>query len=469
MDRRDAFDASRPQIVRHIGQLPPVFSLRPAGRDIEGSCPGLAISTFSVHAGFSADQQTPRPMERLRRPARLFGRGDVSDKSILIVGAGFAGAVHARQLAEAGYQVRVIDKRPHIAGNAFDYVDDNGVRVHAYGPHLFHTKQKHIVEWLERFSAFVPYTHKVRAFVAPDKYVPLPINLHTINSIFGVDMKNESEAKAFLASVAIPCDAPQNAADYLYSKLGRMLTDLFFRPYTKKMWLMDLEDMSASVVQRIPINYDTTDTYFSRDELQMMPENGYTAIFESILDHENIRVETGVAYEKDMESACYYCFNSMPIDEYFEFRRGRLPYRSIRFHHRTVDAFSQDWSVTNFTDSSAYTRETAWHVIPRHRVHETSRATITREEPCDYIDNNFERYYPVKTADGRYQALYALYKEDAAALPNMSFIGRCGTYQYLDMDQVINQSLAQVNAWIARDKVNGENAAPLRQAMAIAG
>ncbi|QGM99742.1 NAD(P)-binding protein [Methylocystis parvus] len=367
----------------------------------------------------------------------------------MIVGAGFAGAVHARQLAEAGFEAHVIDKRPHIAGNAYDFVNENGVRVHAYGPHLFHTKQRHIVDWLQKFTEFAPYSHKVRAFIAPDSYVPLPINLNTINVIFGVELKNETEAKNFLASVAIPCESPKNAAEYLYSKIGVKLTDLFFRPYTKKMWLMDLEEMSASVVQRIPINYDETDTYFSREEIQVMPRNGYTAIFEKILDHTNIEVETNASYEKGMERDYLYCFNSMPIDEYFDFVHGRLPYRSIRFHHRTEPLFTQEWSVTNFTDSSPFTRETSWHVLPDHHVNPTGNVTITREEPCDYADNNFERYYPVKTADGRYQSLYAIYKNDAKLLPNMSFIGRCGTYQYLDMDQVINQSLTHVNAWIA--------------------
>jgi UDP-galactopyranose mutase len=376
----------------------------------------------------------------------------VDDKQILVVGAGFAGAVHARELAEAGYNVRVIDKRSHIAGNAYDYVDENGVRVHAYGPHLFHTKQRHVVEWLKKFSEFVPYTHKVRAFIVPDLYVPLPINLHTINAIFDVDIKGEAEAKSFLQSVAIDCKSPQNAAEYLRSKLGERLTNLFFRPYTKKMWMTDLEDMSPSVVQRIPINYDETDTYFNRDEIQMLPKYGYTAIFQRILDHGNIEVATSTPYEQGMESSYRHCFNSMPIDEYFDFKHGQLPYRSIRFHHRTEADFAQDWSVTNFTDSGPFTRETAWHVLPLHRVRPTGNVTITREEPCDYADNNFERYYPVKTADGRYQALYGRYKEDAQRLPHMSFIGRCGTYQYLDMDQVINQSLIHVNAWIAGDK-----------------
>ena len=369
-------------------------------------------------------------------------------KSILVVGAGFAGATHARRLAEEGYEVRVIDKRPHIAGNAYDHVDANGVRVHAYGPHLFHTKMTHVADWIRGFGVFVPYTHKVRALV-DGAHVPLPINLRTISHVFGVDLADEAAAKALLASVARPIASPRNAAEFLYSRIGDRLTDLFFRPYTKKMWSMDLEDMSPSVVQRIPINYDETDTYFHRDELQMMPRDGYTALVASMLDHPGVKVETGVAYEPGTEAGFLHCFNSMPIDEYFGLRHGPLPYRSIRFHHRTIAEFEQGWSVTNFTDDAPFTRETAWHVLPEHMTKRTGQVTVTKEEPCDYADNGYERYYPVKTADGRYQKLYEAYKGDAARLANMTFIGRCGTYQYLDMDQVINQSLKHVNAWIA--------------------
>jgi UDP-galactopyranose mutase len=371
-------------------------------------------------------------------------------KPILIVGAGFAGAVHARELAEAGYAVHVIDQRAHIAGNAYDYTDDNGIRIHAYGPHLFHTKNKMVIDWIRQYGEFVPYTHKVRARLPSGVPVPLPINLDTVNAVFGTSFENAEEVQAHLKSVSLPIAEPGNAAEHLYANIGRELTDLFFRPYTKKMWALDLEDMAAAVVKRIPLRFDRADTYFPDDDIQMMPRHGYTKIFEAIFDHENIMVSLNTKFEKSMLGDYDFCFNSMPIDEYFTSSLGDLPYRSLRFHHRTEPGLpEQAWSITNFTDTGPITRETAWHIMPHHVEHATGRHTLTREEPCDYRDNNFERYYPVKTADGRYNRLYDQYRALAEAEQKIAFIGRCGTYQYLDMDQVINQSLVHVEKWLA--------------------
>jgi UDP-galactopyranose mutase len=370
-------------------------------------------------------------------------------QKILVVGAGFAGAVHARVLADAGFAVHVIDKRAHIAGNAYDFVDENGVRRHAYGPHLFHTKNHKVIEWIKQFGAFTPYVHKVRAQLPSGVPVPLPINLDTVNAVFGTAFETAEQVQAHLKAVSLPIAAPANAAEHLYANIGAQLTDLFFRPYTKKMWGLDLEEMSASVVKRIPLRFDRTDTYFADDDVQMMPVEGYTAIFEKILAHPGISVALSTEFEKGMLRDYDFCFNSMPIDEYFGFSLGELPYRSLRFHHSTAEGLpAQDWSVTNFTGTEKFTRETAWHVLPHHVARETGRHTRTLEEPCDYRDNGFERYYPVKTADGRFTALYETYKALAAGEPNIAFIGRCGTYQYLDMDQVINQSLAHVGKWL---------------------
>jgi UDP-galactopyranose mutase len=368
---------------------------------------------------------------------------------ILVVGAGFAGAVHARELAEAGYMVEVIDQRPHIGGNAFDFVDENGVRVHRYGPHLFHTNQDAVVAWLTRFAPFVPYVHRVRAVLDDGRFVPLPVNLDTINLVFDLHLPDAAAAAAFLQEVAVPCPTPRNAAEHLYASIGQKLTDLFFRPYTRKMWALDLEEMDASVVKRLPIRMDRDDRYFPGDKHQILPERGYTDLFERLLDHQAIRVRTSTAYEPGAERQYHHCFNSMPIDAFFDFRLGELPYRSIRFQTETRQhCGARPWSVTNFTDDRPQTRETWWHCLPHHLVEDTGRQSITLETPCDYRDNAMERYYPVKTADGRYQLLYEQYKELAADLPTMSFIGRCGTYQYLDMDQVINQSLMNVRRWL---------------------
>ncbi|HEY1414118.1 MAG TPA: FAD-dependent oxidoreductase [Rhodopila sp.] len=368
---------------------------------------------------------------------------------ILIVGAGFAGAAYARSLAEAGYAVHVIDRRDHIGGNAADFVDANGVRVHRYGPHLFHTNATPVFEWLQRFGTWAPYLHRVRAVLPDGRFAPLPVNLDTINLVFGENLRSEGDAADFLRRVSVPIADPKNAGEHLRSRIGDVLTDLFFRPYTRKMWGLELEEMDASVVKRLPIRFDTNDQYFPGDRHQALPAEGYSRLFEAIFGHPNISVDLSVDYVPGMERGYDFCFNSMAIDEYFDYRLGDLPYRSLRFHQRTVTEWDdQPCSVRNYTDNGKFTREAWWHCLPNHLVAETGRRTITVEEPCDYRDNDNERYYPVKTADGRYQALYQDYRALAQKLPNMDFIGRCGTYQYLDMDQVINQSLLGVRRWI---------------------
>lgn len=369
--------------------------------------------------------------------------------AVLVVGAGFAGAVYARTLAEAGFAVHVIDRRPHIGGNAADFVDANGVRVHRYGPHLFHTNAAHVFDWVQRFAPFVPYRHRVRVKLPDGRLVPLPVNLDTINAVFGARLQTEAEAAGFLRSLSVPIAEPCNAAEHLRSRIGDVLTDLFFRPYTRKMWGLELEDLDASVVRRLPIRFDRNDLYFPEDRYQALPRDGYTAVFQAILRHPGITVELGAAYAAGMERGYKFCFNSMAIDEFFACALGELPYRSLRFDHRTAVAWdTEPWSVRNYTDSGRFTREAWWHCLPGHLVEETGRRTMTVEEPCDYRDNGNERYYPVKTADQRYQKLYRAYRDMADALPNMAFIGRCGTYQYLDMDQVINQSLAGARRWL---------------------
>lgn len=371
-------------------------------------------------------------------------------KRILIVGIGFAGAVHARTLAAAGMNVHLIDRRSHIGGNAYDYVDKNGIRIHAYGPHLFHTKNERVLQWIRQFADFVLYTHRVRALLPNGNYAPLPINLDTVNMVLGADCETAEDVNELLAKVAIPIEAPRNAGEYLYSRIGLKLTDLFFRPYTRKMWSLDLEDMSAAVVARIPIRASRLDTYFPDDEVQILPRRGYTELFRSILDHPRITVDLNISFEKTLLRDFDYCFNSMAIDEYFDLRLGELPYRSIRFHTRTIASQgNRGWAVTNFTDFRPFTRETAWHELPFHKAEDSSVETRTVEEPCDYKENSYERYYPVRTADERYQKIYKKYRELATREANVQFIGRCGTYQYLDMDQVINQSLASAERWLA--------------------
>jgi UDP-galactopyranose mutase len=373
----------------------------------------------------------------------------------LVVGAGFAGAVHARVLAEAGHDVDVIDRRSHIAGNAFDAVDDNGIRRHHYGPHLFHTSNMRVADWLSRFTAWVPYEHRVRARLPDGRTAPLPINRTTINTLYGLDLRNEADVSAHLAREAVPIAAPSNAAEYLYARIGRPLTDRFFRPYTRVMWALELEDLSPSVVKRIPLRTDDEDRYFPTDRFQNLPRDGYTALFECMLDHPAVRVTLDTPFDRSFERGFDHVFNSMAIDEYFGFGMGELPYRSIRFHVTTepADAADPPAAQVNRTEIGPITRETWWHMLPGHVARTTGRRTRTAEEPCDYRDNGMERYYPVKTADNRYDALYRAYRQLAHAVPHVSFIGRCGTYRYLDMDQVVSESLASARRFLGQTEM----------------
>lgn len=375
-------------------------------------------------------------------------------KPVLVVGAGFAGAVYARTLADHGIDVHVIDRRPHIGGNAYDEVMPNGTRIHRYGPHLFHTNMKHVVDWMKRFGSFVPYEHRVQALLDNGQCVPLPINRATVNAIFNVSLASGEEMCSFLQKQSIPCEAPRNAAEYLYAQIGKQLTDLFFRPYTRKMWEMDLEDLDAAVVKRIPICYGDDDRYFPDDTYQILPEHGYTAVFQNILDHPRITVTLDTPFGRGFCKDYSHCFNSMAIDEYFNETLGQLPYRSLHFHHReeTETYKCGEAPIINFTDDRPYTRQTDWSRMPCHAARNTLR-TLTLEQPCDYRDNGHERYYPVKTSDGRFEALYQRYCALAEKEPHMTFIGRCGTYRYLDMHQVINQSLKGAEMWLENNRL----------------
>ena len=304
---------------------------------------------------------------------------------------------------------------------------------------------------MRRFGTLIPYEHKVEAIVPSGQLVPLPVNRQTINTVFGLSLADSDAVAAFLATQGEPIEQPGNAGEYLRSRIGPVLTDLFFRPYTKKMWGLDLEDMDASVVKRIPLRDDDEDRYFPNDQFQFLVQDGYTALFERLLDHDRINATLSQPFEHEMLNDYDACFNSMPIDVFFDSAFGALPYRSIRFHHRSEpDSYGQGYaSVVNYTDAGPFTRETDWSRLPDHRVRQSGRKTVTVEEPCDYRDNAMERYYPVKTSDGRYEDIYLKYKDLSERSGLCHFIGRCGTYKYLDMHQVINQSRAGAQRWLA--------------------
>jgi UDP-galactopyranose mutase len=329
-------------------------------------------------------------------------------KNILVVGAGFSGATIARELAESGHKVWVFESRSHVAGNAYDYVNEHGIRVHQYGPHLFHTSNQEVFKWLSRFTEWIPYKHKVKAQLEDGRYVTLPVNKET-KEIVG----NEN------------------------------VLDIFFRPYTKKMWGVSLDELNPEIINRVPTRDDMNEFYFPDDEYQFMPKDGYTKMVENILEHPNIKVKLNTCYDPDMEKNIGifdHVFNSMPIDQYFNFKHGHLPYRSIRFETVTIPIpRALPTTTVNFTHDGPKTRVTEWKNIPNHGDNKYF-TTLTFEEPCDYKNNNMERYYPVKDRDGKNRELYEKYKAEQPE--NMTFIGRCGLYAYLDMHQAINSALA---------------------------
>jgi len=336
---------------------------------------------------------------------------------ILVVGAGLSGAVVSRELAETGCKVTVIDKRDHIAGNAFDYTNEHGIRVHKYGPHLFHTRNEKIYKYLGRFTEWVPYYHKVKAQLEDGRYVTLPVNKET-KEIVGEEN----------------------------------ILDTFFRPYTKKMWGKEIEELDPDIVNRVKkfTRDDMNELYFPDDEFQCMPKHGYTKMVENMFDHENINVQLGVAFEKSMEDEYDYIFNSMPIDEYYDFCYGELPYRSIKFHTVDIPAPKLLPAVTvNFTHTGKFTRMTEWKNIPEHGEN-SSMTTLTYEEPCDYSDNDNERYYPVKDIEGKNRDLFAQYS--SIENPKTIFMGRLGLYVYIDMHQCISSTMAIVEKFI-KDKI----------------
>jgi UDP-galactopyranose mutase len=352
---------------------------------------------------------------------------------VLVVGAGFAGSVLAERLAaDAGLDVLVVDRREHVAGNAFDAPDAHGVLCHRYGPHIFHTNAPRVADYLSAFTAWRPYEHRVLAVVA-GKPLPLPINRDTLNALYGLHLETEADAEAYLASVAEPVAQVRTSEDVVVSRVGRELYELFFRPYTRKQWGLDPSELDASVTARIPVRFDTDDRYFT-DAFQAMPADGYTAMFERILDHPRIRVEVGTDF-RDVSVPYKLLVWTGPIDEYFGHRFGKLPYRSLRFEAETRRAAAplQPVAQVNYPDERIpFTRVTEM----RHLTAQAHDATtLVYEYPTDEGDP----YYPVPRPETR--ALYKRYQALAERERDVLFVGRLARYQYLNMDQVVAQAL----------------------------
>jgi UDP-galactopyranose mutase len=351
---------------------------------------------------------------------------------ILIVGAGFAGAVCARELADAGRSVLVIDKRPHIGGNAYDEQDAAGVLVHPYGPHIFHTNAKRILEWLSRFTDWRFYEHRVLASVN-GKLLPIPINRTTLNGLYGIDL-DEAGATAWFERVREPRESIRTSEDVVLNGVGHDLCEKFFRGYTRKQWGLDLTELSAGVAARIPTRTNDDDRYFT-DTYQLMPAQGYTALFRRMLDHPNIGLQLSVDYfAHRTELRAEHTIYTGPIDAFFSYCYGPLPYRSLRFEHVHIPDQPRFQSVgtVNYPNDHTYTRITEFkHMTGQNH----SGTSIVREYP----QTVGEPYYPIPRPDN--ETLFKRYEALARERTDVSFVGRLAQYRYYNMDQVVGAAL----------------------------
>lgn len=352
----------------------------------------------------------------------------------LIVGAGFAGSVLAERIAsQRGERVLIVDKRPHIAGNAYDRHNEAGILVHEYGPHIFHTNSAQIFDYLSKFTQWRPYEHRVLAQV-DHQLLPIPINLDTVNKLYGMNLDSDGLEEFFQSQAEHVADI-KTSEDVIVSRVGRDLYNKFFRDYTRKQWGLDPSQLDKSVTSRVPVRTDRDDRYFS-DRFQFMPKNGYTEMFGKMLKNSKI----SVMLQTDYADIC----NLIPhkrliytgrIDEYFNYRYGELPYRSLKFDHVTLDKeFHQPVAVVNYPQSERFTRVTEYKYLTGQQH---ARTSLTYEYPCD---DGETPYYPVPRPEN--MVLYKKYEALAQARRDVWFVGRLATYRYYNMDQIVGQALA---------------------------
>ncbi len=351
----------------------------------------------------------------------------------LVVGAGFAGSVVAEQLARRhGKKVLVIDRRPHVGGNAYDHLDEHGILVHRYGPHIFHTNSDAVFNYLSQFTSWRKYEHRVLASV-DGLLVPIPINRETVNKLYGMKLETEQETEAFFAERAEVRNNIRTSEDVVVSRVGRDLYNKLFRNYTRKQWGKDPSELDAQVTARIPVRTNSDDRYFA-DTHQAMPKHGFTRMFENMLDHRNITLEQGSDYRDVIRRVKYkQLVYTGPVDEYFGYRFGPLPYRSLHFRHETLaQKFLQPVAVVNYPNDHTYTRVTEFKHLTG-QIH--SKTSLVYEYPAVAGDP----YYPVPTPENA--SLYKQYARLAEAEPKVHFVGRLATYRYYNMDQVVAQAL----------------------------
>ena len=361
---------------------------------------------------------------------------------ILIIGAGFAGAVVARELAEAGHKVLVMDRRKHIAGNAYDVKDEHGILIHQYGPHIFHTNSERIFNYLSKFTEWHPYEHRVRGVVNGQEY-PFPINRDTLNQLYDLDLTEEQAAEYF-EKVREPKEKVLTSEDVVLNSVGRDLYEKFFLNYTKKQWGLEPSQLKAGVAARIPTRTNTDDRYFT-DTYQAMPLHGYTALFQNLLNHPNITVKLSTDYKDFLAQGVEYdhLIYTGCIDEFYDYKFDKLPYRSLRFEHQHLENTEQYQSVgtINYPNDFEFTRITEFKHLTGQQHPATS---IVREYPTAEGDP----YYPIPRDEN--EILFKKYKSLADCEKNVTFVGRLAEYRYYNMDQVVGAALNAVDKILER-------------------
>ena len=350
----------------------------------------------------------------------------------LIVGAGFSGSVCAEQLSSAGKKVLLIDKRNHIGGNAYDQLDEHGVLIHPYGPYIFHTNSKKVFTYLSKFTDWRFYEHRVLANLSGVLY-PIPINRTTLNKLYKLNL-SEDQVKDYLDKVRIHDLPTKTSEDVVLGSIGHDLCDKFFRGYSQKQWGLDLSELSSGVAARIPTRTNDDDRYFT-DSYQFMPAQGYTKMFERLLSSTNIKIELSADFQEIKNKVQFkHLIYTGPIDSFFQYRYGKLPYRSLRFEHSHIPGVEsyQTVGTVNFPNENEYTRITEFKHLTMQKHKSTS---IVKEYPTSQGDP----YYPIPRPEN--EALYKRYQEMADATPQVSFVGRLAQYRYYNMDQVVGAAL----------------------------
>ncbi|MBR9650100.1 UDP-galactopyranose mutase [Thalassovita aquimarina] len=365
---------------------------------------------------------------------------------ILLVGAGLSGAVIGRQLAEAGHQITVIESRDHVAGNCHTERDpETGVNVHVYGPHIFHTDDQEVWDYVNRFERFLPYKNRVKT-TSQGQVFSLPINLHTINQFFGKTMRPD-EALAFITEeqADTSIEDPQTFEEQALRFVGRDLYEAFFKGYTIKQWGMDPSQLPASILKRLPVRFNYDDNYFFH-KYQGMPENGYTQMVEAILDHPSITVRLNTHFTRDQAGDYDHVFYAGPLDGWFDYELGRLGYRTLDFERFTYQGDYQGCAVMNYGEESVpYTRITEHKHFSPWEEHEGSVLYREFSRACEPGDIP---YYPIRQVDEK--ALLADYVKLAEKTQGVTFVGRLGTYRYLDMDVTIREAMDTAAAFLEK-------------------